>query len=135
MSSFFCFFSVDNLTLSGPLFLQFVHLSYLFIFDQAGERGFDSRTKPKFFNASKSTGETKGSPLWVFFRNYATFFENFRILSKGTLCIFLKFSVCRKRLMSLNYLFLGFSTLCDCFTKYFFEKKIIFFQIFPIVVP
>ena len=40
------FFSVDNLTLSGPLFLQFVHLSYLFIFDQAGERGFDSRTKP-----------------------------------------------------------------------------------------
>ena len=27
-----CFFSVDNLTLSGPLFLQFVHLSYLFIF-------------------------------------------------------------------------------------------------------
>ena len=26
------FFSVDNLTLSGPLFLQFVHLPYLFIF-------------------------------------------------------------------------------------------------------
>ena len=32
VSSFFLFFSVDNLTLSGPLFLQFVHLSYLFIF-------------------------------------------------------------------------------------------------------
>ena len=46
VSSFFVFFSVDNLTLSGPLFLQFVHLSYLFIFEQAGERGFDSRTKP-----------------------------------------------------------------------------------------
>ena len=40
----FIFFPVDNLTLT--LFLQFVHLSYLFIFDQAGERGFDSRTKP-----------------------------------------------------------------------------------------
>ena len=26
--------------------LQFVHLSYLFIIDQAGERGFDSRTEP-----------------------------------------------------------------------------------------
>ena len=46
VSSFFVFFSVDNLTLSGPLFLQFVRLSYLFIFDQAGEPGFDSRTKP-----------------------------------------------------------------------------------------
>ena len=45
-SFFYLFFSADNLTLSGPLFLQFVHLSYLFIFDQAGERGFDSRTKP-----------------------------------------------------------------------------------------
>ena len=42
------FFSVDNLTLSGPLFLQFVHLHICSssIFDQAGERGFDSRTKP-----------------------------------------------------------------------------------------
>ena len=38
----------------------------------------------KFFNAFKSTGETKGSPLWVFFRHYATFFENFWNLSKGT---------------------------------------------------
>ena len=31
-SCFLFFFSVDNLTLSGPLFLQFVHLAYLFIF-------------------------------------------------------------------------------------------------------
>ena len=126
VSCFFCFFSVDNLTLSGPLFLQFVHLSYLFIFHICS-----SSTKPesvgsilalnhKFFNASKSTGETKGSPPLGFFRHYATFFENFRILSKGTPLHFLKVSVCRKRLMSLNNLFLGFSALCDFFTKYFF---------------
>ena len=86
----------------------------------------------KFFNASKSTGETKGSPLWVFFRHYATFFENFRNLSKGTPLNFLKFSVCRKRWMSLNGLFLSFSALCDLKNtffrkknrKFFFEKKI-----------
>ena len=47
VSSFF--FSVDNLTLSGPLFLQFLfifHICSSFIFDPAGERGFESRTKP-----------------------------------------------------------------------------------------
>ena len=47
VSSFF--FSVDNLTLSGPLFLQFLfifHICSSSIFDPAGERGFDSRTKP-----------------------------------------------------------------------------------------
>ena len=75
----------------------------------------------KFFNASKTTGETKGSPLWVFFRHYATFFEKFWNLSKGTPCIFLKFSVCRKRWMSLNGLFLSFSALCDL--KNIFRKK------------
>ena len=49
VSSFFLFFSVDNLTLSGPLFLQFLfifHICSSSIFDPAGERGFDSRTKP-----------------------------------------------------------------------------------------
>ena len=47
-SFFFVFFSVDNLTLSGPLFLQFLfifHICSSSIFDPAGERGFDSRTK------------------------------------------------------------------------------------------
>ena len=49
VSSFFLFFSVDNLTLSGPLFLQFLfifHICSSSIFDPAGERGFESRTKP-----------------------------------------------------------------------------------------
>ena len=41
------FFSADNLTLNGPLFTicSLVQLQPIF-FDQAGERGFDSRTKP-----------------------------------------------------------------------------------------
>ena len=119
-----------------------VHFSYnLFIFHICSSSKPESvgsilALNHKFFNASKSTGETKGSPLWVFFRHYATFVENFRILSKGTPLHFLKFSVCwRKPWMSLNDLFLGFSALCDFFTRYFFWKKIIFFQIFPIVVP
>ena len=73
-------------------------------------------------------------PLLGFFGTMRLFFENFRILSKGTPLHFLKFSVCRKRWMRLNDLFLGFSALCDFFTKYFFWKKN-FFQIFPIVVP
>ena len=50
-------------------------------------------------------------------------------------CIFLKFSVCRKHWMSLNDLFLGFSKLCDFFTKYVLWKKNNFSQIFPVVVP
>ena len=128
VSSFFVFFSVDNLTLSGPLFLQFVHLSYLFIFHICS-----SLTKPesvgsilalnhKCFNASKSTGETKGSPFG-FFRHYATFFRKLSNFIKGYPLHFLKFSVCRKRWMSLNDLFSGCSALCDFFTKYVFWKK------------
>ena len=39
------FFSVDNLTLSGPL-LQFVHLFNFEQFSEPGERGLDSRTEP-----------------------------------------------------------------------------------------
>ena len=124
------FFSVDNLTLSGPLFLQFVHLSYLFIFHICS-----SATKPesvgsilalnhKFFNASKSTDETKGSPLWFFFGTMRLFSKIFEFYQRVPPCIFLMFSVCRKRLMSLNDLFLSFSALCDFFTKYFFSKKI-----------
>ena len=66
----------------------------------------------------------KGPPFG-FFRHSATFFENFRISSKGTPCIFLKFSVCKKRLMGLNDLFLGFSALCD-FSRLLFKKYIFF---------
>ena len=96
----------------------------------------------KFFNASKSTGETKGSPLWVFFATMRLFSKIFEIYQSVPPCIFLKFSVCRKRWMSLNGLFLSFSALCDLkntffkkkFKNNFFWKKN-FFQIFPIVVP
>ena len=73
----------------------------------------------------------KGPPFG-FFRHSATFFENFRILSKGTRCIFLKFSVCKKRLMGLNDLFFGFSAMCDFNRRLF--KNICFFQMLPIVV-
>ena len=96
----------------------------------------------KFFNASKSTCETKGSPLWVFFGTMRLFSKIFEIYQRVPPWIFLKFSVCRKRWMSLNGLFLSFSALCDLkntfFSKknqnFFFEKNF-FFQIFPIVVP
>ena len=37
----------------------------------------------KFFNASKSTGETKGSPLWVFFGTMRLFFRKFSKFIKG----------------------------------------------------
>ena len=79
-------FSADNLTLDGPLFLQFFHL---FNFDKI------SSTKPesvgsilalnhKFFMLPKVQVRPKGAPL-SFFRHYVTFFfENYRILSKGT---------------------------------------------------
>ena len=45
------------------------------------------------------------------------FSENFWILSKATPLNFLMLWVCRKRLMSLRGLFLGFSALCDFFLK------------------
>ena len=95
----------------------------------------------KFFNASKSTGETKGSPFWVFFGTMRLFSKILEIYQRVPPCIFLKFSVCRKRWMSLNGLFLSFSALCDLKNTFrkksskiiFFEN--FFFQIFPIVVP
>ena len=37
---------------------------------------------------------------------------------------FLKFSVCKKRLISLKGLFLGFSAICDFFYQILFLKKI-----------
>ena len=83
-------FSADNFTLNGPLFLQSVcsFIQLRLTFWETGKRGFDSLTKPQFFYASKSRGETKGSPF-VFFRHNSAFFENFWILSKGTSWFFL----------------------------------------------
>ena len=100
------------------IFCSFVPL----IFWEAGDRGFDSRTKPQFFYASKSRGETKGSPFGFFFGTMRLF----KFYQRVPPCIFWSFRLW-KRLMSLNGLFLSFSALCD------FQN--FFFQIFPIVVP
>ena len=112
-------------------FLQFVHLfccssSTKFLKPESGGSilalNHDIFMLPKVQQVRPNT----------FFRHSATFFENFRISSKGTPCIFLKFSVCKKRLMGLNDLFLGFSALCD-FNRILF-KNIYIFQMLPIVV-
>ena len=122
--------------------LWVVHFSYnLFIFHICSSFIFvhlPSSTKPesvcsilalnhKFFNASKSTGETKGSPFGFFFGTMRLFSKIFEFYQRVPLCIFLKFSVCRKRWMSLNDLFLGFSALCDFFYQILFWKKNNFF--------
>ena len=72
----------------------------------------------------------KGPPFG-FFSALCDFFRKFSNIIKGYPLHFLKFSVCKKRLMCLNDLFLGFSALCDL-TEYFL--KYIFFQMLPIVV-
>ena len=84
----------------------------------------------KFFNASKSTCETKGSPLWVFFGTMRLFSKIFEIYQRVPPWIFLKFSVCRKRWMSLNGLFLSFSALCDLKNTFFRKKNQFFFEKF-----
>ena len=129
-----------------------VHFSYnfcsSFIFvhlpssTQPESKGSILALNHKFFNASKSTCETKGSPFGFFFGTMRLFSKIFEIYQRVPPWIFLKFSVCRKRWMSLNGLFLSFSALCDLkntfFSKknqnFFFEKNF-FFQNFPIVVP
>ena len=82
-----CFFFQPTIS------LWMVHFSYnlcsfvQLIFRKAGGRGFDSRTKPQIFYASKSRCETKGFLSFDFFRFFSAlcdfFFGNFRILSKG----------------------------------------------------
>ena len=116
-------------------FLQFVHLfccssSTKFLKPESG--GSILALKHNIFMLPKVQQVRPKGPPFGFFRHSATFFENFRISSKGTPCIFLKFSVCKKRLMGLNDLFLGFSALCD-FNRILFKKHI-FFQMLPLVV-
>ena len=72
----------------------------------------------------------KGPPL-VFFRHSATL-RKFSNIIKGYPLHFLKFSVCKKRLMGLNGLFLGFSALCN-FNRILLKNIYIFFQMLPIV--
>ena len=69
----------------------------------------------------------KGPPFG-FFSALCDFFRKFSNFIKGyPLAFFLNFSVCRKRLMSLNDLFLGFSAFCDFLPNTFFGKKNNFF--------
>ena len=84
----------------------------------------------------------KGPPFGFFFGTMRLFSKIFEIYQRVPPWIFLKFSVCRKRWMSLNGLFLSFSALCDLKNTFFSKKnqkiffwKKNFFQIFPIVVP
>ena len=83
----------------------------------------------------------KGPPFGFFFGTMRLFSKIFEIYQRVPPWIFLKFSVCRKRWMSLNGLFLSFSALCDLKNTFFRKKskiffwKNFFFQIFPIVVP
>ena len=65
----------------------------------------------------------KGPPFGFFFGTMRLFSKVFEIYQRVPPWIFLKFSVCRKRWMSLNGLFLSFSALCDL-KNTFFRKKI-----------
>ena len=96
------------------------------------ERGFESSTKPQnCLMLPKVKWRRKGSPLGFF--GTVTFSENFWILSKCTLLIFLKLSVCRKRSEPKGSLF-GFFGNMRLFLSNSFEKKskckIVFFWCF-----
>ena len=72
-------------------------------------------------------------PPFGFFSALCDFFRKFLKFIKGyPLAFFLKFSVCRKRWMSLNGLFLSFSAFCDLKNTFFRKKisKIIFLKFF-----
>ena len=67
VSSFFLFFSVDNLTLSGPLFLQFCN--------SAQKANFTPKGPPfsfYFFKETYTTGRAQRVPPLDFFRHFAT---------------------------------------------------------------
>ena len=72
----------------------------------------------------KYSGAQKVPLCGFFFGTMRHFSQKFWILSKRTPLNFLKFSVCKKRLLSLKGLFLGFRQYATFFTKYFFWKKI-----------
>ena len=65
----------------------------------------------------------KGPPFGFFSALCDFFSKIFEIYRRVPPWIFLKFSVCRKRWMSLNGLFLSFSALCDLKNTFFSKKK------------
>ena len=85
-------FTVGSFFFQPAISLWMVFFSYnlcsfvQLIFWVSGDRGFDSRTKPQNFHASKSRCETKGFlsfNFFCFFRHYATFFRKFSDSIKG----------------------------------------------------
>ena len=94
----FWYFATESMLMNpkgSPLFFLFqptispwmVHFSYnlcsfvQLIFWEAGDRGFDSRTKPQIFYASKSRCETKdflSFDFFSFFRHYAKFSDSIK---------------------------------------------------------
>ena len=76
-----------------------------------------------FFMLSKVEGRPKCLPFSFFFQHYAIFFRKFLNSIKGYPLNFLKFSVCKKRLMSVKGLFFGFLAICDFFYQILFLKK------------
>ena len=144
MSSFFCFFFSWQSHSEWSTFLT-ICSSFIFVHlpssTQPESVGSILALSHKFFNASKSTGETKGSPLWVFFRHYATFFRKFSKFIKGyPLAFFWSFRFVENVEWAWMASFWVFGIVR--LKKYFFSKKISiffwknnFFQIFPIVVP
>ena len=115
-------------------FLQFVHLfccssSTKFLKPESG--GSILALNHNIFMLPKvQQVRPKGPPLGFFgtLRLFSKIFEDHQRVPLA----FFKVSVCKKRLMGLNDLFLGFSALCD-FNRILL-KKIFFLQMLPIVV-
>ena len=109
--------------------LQFVHLfccssSTKFLKPESG--GSIIALNHNIFMFPKVLQVRPKGPPFGFFSALCDFFSKiFRFYQRVTPCIFLKFSVCKKRLMGLNDLFLGFSALCD-FNRILFKKSIFF---------
>ena len=128
LSSFFFFFSWQSHSEWSTFLQPFVHLFNWFS-EKQEIAGSILALSHKFLYASKSRGETKGSPLWVFFGTMRLFFRKFSNSIKGyTLAFFWSFRFV-KTLNEPEWPLLSFSALCDFFWKNsFFEKK--FFQKF-----
>ena len=77
----------------------------------------------KFFYASKSRGETKWSPLWVFLTLCDFFSKIFEFYQRVPPCIFLKFSVCKNVEWAWMASSEFFGIVRLFFKNTFFEKK------------
>ena len=109
-------------------FLQFVHLfccSSSTIFLKPENGGSILALNHNVFVLPKVQQVRPKGPPFGFFSALCDFFRKFSKIIKGYPLHFLKFSVCKKRLMGLTDLFLGFSALCD-FNRKLFKNIYIF---------